>query len=784
MKTTDNLVLGLTHVDLGWKKGRAEMAQVLDAYLERLCALMDENPELHYLLEQALHYRDLEKRNPSLFARVKALVRSGRLEFATGLASTIENNVTNGESFLRNMELGLRWLRGHMDVEAASCAMVDTFGFPPQMPQVLRQFGFPALLANRLGGRHGVDVFRARGLDGSEIVVAGRDCMSPYVKPGHIHFRFCRTEEDLARLFGEADENPAGWTMVMPYTENEIWPGQSIVTLAAASKKKYRFGTLSEYLQRVRELPGLTETHGDLNPEFTGTFSLRQKLRLLNRRAETLLLEAESACVLWRKPALAARLEEHWWEMAYIQFHDILTGSHPTAVYEDCLERLGGVMGGARAVLAEAAAGKDAAGDDASAAFTLLNTLPYPREDEAALPLPEGWAGAAEIRVDGAPVRGWRQEGTTVYFSAPVPPMAAAAVTARPGPAPVTGRRAIPCLENEYLRLEMGNGHLVGRLVYKPANRTILQNADDLLVLQGDMGNFQIEEPQDAEIPCGHGVYGVSLYEEQGVQKAVVTGSFPPLPEGDVTYRLTLALHPGESCIRLQAETGWQAEAARLRLKLSTPFQTAGGIYEVPFGAVERRPRGLTRNTRGEWAAHRFVAMEDAAAGVGLALCNQGTAGVECAGGSLWTTLLRSPVKEYAGMMKDDTSSDRGAHTFSFLLAVYAGSWAGAGVPRLAQRFNHPLSVLPGAARPLSPFAAWEDANLMLSSLKYTQDGRRALRIYETAGRETKTAVRFSEDVRAWRSDVREMPLDPLSPPGRVLDLAFAPFEIKTILLD
>lgn len=48
----DKMLLGLTHVDLGWLKGRDEMAQILDAYLVRLFDLIEGNPDFHYLLEQ------------------------------------------------------------------------------------------------------------------------------------------------------------------------------------------------------------------------------------------------------------------------------------------------------------------------------------------------------------------------------------------------------------------------------------------------------------------------------------------------------------------------------------------------------------------------------------------------------------------------------------------------------------------------------------------------------------------------------------------------------------
>ena len=76
----------------------------------------------------------------------------------------------------------------------------------------------------------------------------------------------------------------------------------------------------------------------NLNPEFTGTFSQRIKIRLRNREIETLLLEAEKWSALTGRQGWQEPLNEAWWEMAYIQFHDVFTGSHPTEVYMDLLQ--------------------------------------------------------------------------------------------------------------------------------------------------------------------------------------------------------------------------------------------------------------------------------------------------------------------------------------------------------------------------------------------------------------------------------------------------------------
>jgi alpha-mannosidase len=711
-----HFVAGLTHIDLGWKKSREEMAALLDIYLEHLCPMAEQNPGFHYLLEQTLHYRDLQARDPALFERVKGLVRKGVLEFAGGMASTLDTNVVDGESIVRNLQIGLAWLRAQ-GLRAVNCAMVDAFGFSPQMPQILGQFGFDCMLATRLGGRQWEDVVDAVGLDGTVLRILGPDINAPYARPLYLCFQFCRDDEDVRALFQRAEAHEAPWTLVMPYTENEVLPSGEILRCMAASPRGYRFITLEEVFQRLRRLKDVRKISGDLNPEFSGTYSLRHRLRLRNRQSEGLLLDAETLCALAGQDAQAASLENCWWEMAYTQFHDILTGSHPTAVYEDCLVRMDATDRVSRHIIRETLSGLPGAVPGCPGEFTVFNSLPFYREEILCCPLPPGWRGVSKVTVGGEACP-CQQQGGLIYVRAPVPALGAVPVRLEPGEALEAAREPIQRLETETLLVELGSRHMIDRLVYKPTGAVILEAVDDLLVLQRDEGNFQIEAVEFAEVPCAAGTYTVEGYRLEESQIAEITGVFPAQGGPPVGYVVTLTAIPGQPYLGLTLWVNWQAEGMRLRLKLSTPFQAAGGLYEVPFGVTERRPYGATQNSRGEWPAFRFAAVEDAATGTGLALLNRGVSGVECGGGAIRTTLLRAPVAEYVGMAPDDTSSDHGEHTFTFGLYAYGGGWKDSQLLAVAQGFNRPLHLEPALRASMPSYLSLDNRQVVLSAVK------------------------------------------------------------------
>jgi alpha-mannosidase len=102
------------------------------------------------------------------------------------MASTLESNLPNGECFVRNQQIGLDWVRETFRVDVTTGWLVDTFGFPPQVPQILRGFGIKHLMANRFGGSHTRDLFLAEGLDGSRVTVAGWGTYSAYIAPENL----------------------------------------------------------------------------------------------------------------------------------------------------------------------------------------------------------------------------------------------------------------------------------------------------------------------------------------------------------------------------------------------------------------------------------------------------------------------------------------------------------------------------------------------------------------------------------------------------------------------
>jgi len=799
-------VVGNTHVDLAWKKNRQEMIEVFDTFLVRLLDILDSHPSFTYTIEQAAHYRLLAARRPDLFARVKQHLHAGRLEMVGGMASTLETNFPNGESFVRNQLIGLRWVKKFFEVDVHTPWLIDTFGINAQIPQILKQFGFSRLMANRFGGKLNEDVFLSRGIDGTQLLIVGMDVNSPYVEHGHLYWIFTRNWDQIDQLFTQAAmAKGPGPILITAYTENEVLPSlrpDLYVQQGNAPGKEgsWQYATLSSFFDALeashQEWPVI---HGDLNPEFTATFSQRIIIRLRNRAVETLLLEAEKWAALTRLDNWQEQLEEAWWEMAYVQFHDVFTGSHPTNVLIDLLASLDKVEATAQTIIGRAFKQQAAPMIPMEGAITVqvYNGLPWERTDLITLPLTTDLRDVQRVLLDDQEVAFETKDGL-LRFMATMPAMGSQVFTLKPGATPITATVVAPhkvenfVIENEFILVECDSRHIIKRLVWKETGAVILENATDLLSVQRDNGSFQIEALFGDEIPASVGTITITACDRSAIaQRLIIKGTFPEIAAvgeaGFLNWEAELEVRPGKPALYLQLHIDWQGEASRLRFNLATNIKSCAGIYEIPFGTVERTPYRERKTAKGEWPAHRFVAVEDQS--YGLALINTGAAGVEVSGGRISTTIVRAPKSEYAGMIVDDTSSQHGQHTFDFVLRPYAGHWYDAGVVQLAQEVHEQnRSVVYHNEGPQPPaVVSWiklSPGSVILSAVKAAENGTDELvvRLYETAGKSTVSELWIYGAQQAWKSDLKETLRDEsLICSRETIQIPFKPFEIVTL---
>jgi alpha-mannosidase len=193
-------------------------------------------------------------------------------------------------------------------------------------------------------------------------------------------------------------------------------------------------------------------------------------------------------------------------------------------------------------------------------------------------------------------------------------------------------------------------------------------------------------------------------------------------------------------------------------------------LCEIQFGHIARvtTERDSVERAQFEVCAHKWIATSDSSGGFGL--LNDGKYGHRAKNGLLSINLLRAPTFP-------DKTADRGIHHFTYAFTPFATGDL-AKVVREGYRLNNPLLITEAV---LPSVASTDDPGVIVETIKAGEHGGIVLRLYESLGVETTTALRVALPHRTAReTDLLESPLGDAN-----LDaLTFGPFEIKTILLE
>lgn len=167
-------IISHTHWDRAWywtfEQTRVRLLDLMDDLL----ALMLHNQAFSYFVldGQMVMVHDYLELRPERLDDVRALVQSGRL--LVGPFYVLPDLfIPSGESLIRNLQAG------HKAANALGPIMKfgylpDSFGHPPQLPQILKQFGITGMLLSRGMGDEGESLgadFLWEAPDGSQVLV-------------------------------------------------------------------------------------------------------------------------------------------------------------------------------------------------------------------------------------------------------------------------------------------------------------------------------------------------------------------------------------------------------------------------------------------------------------------------------------------------------------------------------------------------------------------------------------------------------------------------------------
>lgn len=794
-------MIGNAHIDpvwiWNWHEGIHEVLQTFRAALDRL----DEDPELIFTASSSAFYQWVELVDEDLFEQIRRAVKGGRWLLAGGQWVEPDCNLPNGESVCRQFLYGQQYLATRFGATATVGWNIDSFGHAGTLPQLFVRSGLLAYVMMRPDETEKPfpsPAFRWHGTDGTEIPTYRVPFAYSTEGDGEDQLLRDRATALVARsqqlgyplmcLFGVGDHG-GGPTRLAMGTVHE---------LADTTGGQVRFGGPEAYFAELDEAV-LPVVAGELQWHAVGCYSARAAVKQANAIAEQALASAErmaSMCfaLTGRDLEVNNQLAGAWRSLLFSQFHDALGGtctdsandgidlfvaearavadrittlaSHALA---QCVDTWTAGAERAEGLAASALAGTPIPAvvfNPLSWPITATVSIPYPIvqcRDEMGQLHPVQHVASAEATY--SPLR--------TLLRLPLPAFGVrrwwlhAIGDERPGPGPGKGvSTELTESASAAGPRVITNGRLRVQLDSKSGLATLTDERSGRQWSGGDgIGAVAIEDSSDT---WSHGVERYDAPEQawQLIGDSVVEDG-PVRSTLRTLYRFSrssltqdISLYSGHDFVEIGLTIDWHEVHHVLKFVVPVALHDAVSAAGAPYGFVERPTSGH------EEPMVNWVDLSERDGTVGMCCTTDSTYGYDALGNRLRLTVLRSPrVADHgAHWGADDPVGypflDQGVHRCSFRLHPHAGTWADAGVARLAEEHVVvPPLVLDtwhrGDLGPVASALVIEEGTVVVPVVKRSEDRHgTVVRVWETSGRTTHAKLVLPPAGRSWAAEL------------------------------
>lgn len=360
-------LLGHAHLDLAWLWSISETWEVAQSTFASVLQLGQEFPELIFCHSTPALYAWIEQHRPDLFAAIQQQVAAERWEVVGGLWVEPELNLIAGESIVRQLLYGQRYVLKKFGKVSSIAWLPDSFGFCATLPQFLKLGGIEYFVTQKLRWNDTTQfpysAFWWRSPDGTKLF----SFMSPLIGEGIDPIKMAayacdwetQTSFQASLWLPGVGDHGGGPTRDMlevqkRWQQSPFFPRMEFSTAEGYLEKirtqetgdriqETEYRRQENYLVSPDPLASAAQFpiwNDELYLEFhRGCYTTHADQKRWNRFCEGLLYQAELFASLATLSAGTAypqeQLEAAWKKVLFNQFHDILPGSSIPQVYVD-----------------------------------------------------------------------------------------------------------------------------------------------------------------------------------------------------------------------------------------------------------------------------------------------------------------------------------------------------------------------------------------------------------------------------------------------------------------
>lgn len=771
--------IGHTHIDVAWLWTLAQTREKAQRSFSTVLELMKRYPEYKFMSSQPQLYKYYKAALPEKYEEIKQRVKQGRWEVEGAMWLEADCNVTSGESLVRQVMFGKRFMKDEFDVDSKVLWLPDVFGYSAALPQILQKSGVNKFVTSKISwsetNKMPYDTFMWEGIDGTEIftqfmTAQNKDggAYTTYVAditPSMVYGSYDRYQQKeysdhslITFGFGDGGGGPTPEMLERGRRLAYGLPGLGKAKITTATE--YLADVEKQFTKNAAQLKRIPQWKGELYLEMhRGTYTSIAKNKRNNRKSEIMLQKAEALSIadklLLGKEYPQTALNDAWETVLLNQFHDILPGSSIKEVYDECDVQYAGIRKVGEGIISEKLA-DIAANVKTDGGVLVYNPLSF--EAEGVIEHDGEYVATGKI-----PAFGWRVI---------TPVKADSKIKA-------TEKR----LENKYYVIKLDKKAQITSIYDKRNKRELIKN--------GQVAN-RLELFED--YPRAYDAWEITDYYKQKMWIIDGLDEIKPFVCGECggveilrrysnsVIRQKITLYGSSPRIDFVTDIDWHEDHVLLKAAFPLDIHANKATYDIQFGSLERNTHSNT-----SWDAAKFEVCAQKWAdisedGYGVSLLNDCKYGYSAEGSTIKLSLLKAATYP-------NPEADREKHSFTYSLYPHTDDFKRGGTVEQAYLLNVPFESVAVAANkngklPDSYSAiSCDKKNIIIETVKKAENGdETVVRMYDAFDRRENVTLKFGFDITsATLCDLLENDLCDLTIKNNTVTLPVKNFEIVTV---
>jgi len=759
-------VVGQTHIDVAWLWPLKQTVEKVQRSFSTVIELMEKFPDYKFMCSQPQLYEYIKEQAPDLYEKIKARVKEGRWEVEGAMWLEPDCNLISGESFVRQLIYGKRFLKEEFDVDSNYLWLPDVFGYSAALPQILKKSGIDIFTTTKISWNEydsmPYDSFMWKGIDGTEIFTHFFEPLNCDLNTKTV---FERTRDFKQKLytnkylltygFGDGGGGPTAEMLEKQDRLKYGLPGLPKTKTSTATE--FFKDAVKDFEKACQDLRFVPKWVGELYLELhRGTYTSIAKIKKQARETEFMFMTAEFLSAMdmcldgGNYPSV---INTHWKTLLLNQFHDVIPGSSIREVYDDSDAQFAVMQKDLGDVICEKTK-KLVEKIDTKGGFLVFNNHSF---------IADGVVRNGEkiVYVDKIPPKGY----TVTNYKA------SNTIT-------IDGKK----VETPFYTILFDKSFNIISMYDKENKREVFAGKANELIAFEDIpllyDAWDIHEYYRDKQYNVDNVVSVCENDLGAAKSLTIVRKF-------MSSVITQDIIFYENIRRVDFKTSvdWKEEHLLLKTFFPVDVLSDEAVYDIQFGNLKRPS---TKNTSWERAkfevcAHKWA--DIAEEGYGMSLMNNCKYGYSAEENVLGLTLIKCATNPCA-------DADKEIHEFTYSILPHKGDFRDAGTVRQSYLLNMPLVGFDitennGTQKDTYSFASVDAENVILETIKKAENGNSiVLRTFETYGKRANAQISLGFDIKeAYLTDLMENKIKRLEIKDNSVSLNFKPYEINTIMV-